>query len=45
VRAGLVKRLEEYGYSSYRSYIGLGKRKGEAVYRDRVWEMLDFYSI
>ena len=27
VRAGMVKRPEEYEYSSYRSFIGLGKRK------------------
>lgn len=40
VRAGLVKRPEEYGYSSYRWYIGIGKKDGEGVYRDQVWGML-----
>lgn len=38
VRAGLVKRPEEYGYSSYRSYIMRGKE--EIVYRDRIWGMI-----
>jgi len=38
VRAGLVKRPEEYGYSSYRSYIT--KEKDEIVYRDRIWGMI-----
>ena len=40
VRAGMVKRPEAYTHSSYRSYIGLGKREGEVVYRGRVWGML-----
>jgi putative transposase len=38
VRAGLVKRPEEYGYSSYRSYITRGKE--EMVHRDRIWGMI-----
>ena len=38
VRAGLVKRPEKYGYSSYRSYIK--KEKEEIVHRDRIWGMI-----
>jgi len=38
VRAGLVKRPEEYSYSSYRSYIT--REKEEIVHRDRIWGMI-----
>jgi len=38
VRAGLVKRPEEYPYSSYRSYIT--REKEEIVHRDRIWGMI-----
>jgi len=38
VRGRLVKRPEEYGYSSYRAYIT--KEKDEIVYRDRIWGMI-----
>lgn len=38
VRAGLVKRPEEYPYSSYRSYIT--REKEEMVHRDRIWGMI-----
>jgi len=38
VRGGLVKRPEEYGYSSYRSYIT--REKEEIVHRDRIWGMI-----
>jgi REP element-mobilizing transposase RayT len=40
VRAGMVKRPEEYAHSSYRSYIGLGKKKEGIVTRDRIWGMI-----
>ncbi len=40
VRAKMVKRAEEYGHSSYRCFIGLGRKKGEMVYRDRIWGMI-----
>jgi putative transposase len=40
VRAGIVKRPEEYTHSSYRFFIGLGKKKEEIVTRDRIWEMI-----
>jgi len=38
VRAGLVKRPEEYLYSSYRFYIM--REKKEIVHRDRIWGMI-----
>lgn len=38
VRAGLVKRPEEYPYSSYRSYIT--REREEMVHRDRIWGMI-----
>src|SRR4030042_4045317 len=40
VRAGMVKRPEEYAHSSYRSFIGLGKKKEGIVTRDRIWGMI-----
>ena len=40
VRAGMVKRPEEYPYSSYTSFIGIGKRKEAVVFRDRIWGMI-----
>jgi putative transposase len=40
VRAGMVKRPEEYGHSSYRVFISLGRKKEEIVYRDRIWGMI-----
>ncbi len=40
VRAGMVKRPEEYAHSSYRSFIGLGKKKEGIASRDRIWGMI-----
>lgn len=40
VRARMVKRPEEYGHSSYRVFIGLGRKKEDIVYRDRIWGMI-----
>jgi REP element-mobilizing transposase RayT len=40
VRAGMVKRPEEYALSSYRSFIGLTKKKEGIVTRDRIWGMI-----
>jgi putative transposase len=40
VRAGMVKRPEEYAHSSYRLFIGLGKKKEKIVSRDRIWGMI-----
>lgn len=40
VRAGMVKRPEEYAHSSYRLFIGLGKKKEKKVSRDRIWGMI-----
>jgi putative transposase len=40
VRADLVKRPEEYAHSSYRFFIGLGKKKEKIVTRDRIWGMI-----
>ncbi len=40
VRTGMVKKPEEYSYSSYRSFIGLGRRKEEIVFKDRIWGMI-----
>jgi len=40
VRAGIVKRPEEYVHSSYRLFIGLGKKKEGIVSRDRIWGMI-----
>ena len=40
VRAGMVKSPEEYAHSSYRSYIGLGKKKEGIITRDRIWGMI-----
>jgi hypothetical protein len=36
VRAGMVRKPEEYGHSSYRAFIGLGRKKEEIVARDRI---------
>jgi len=38
VRAGMVKRPEEYPYSSYQSYIG--QAEGDIVHRDLLWSMI-----
>lgn len=40
VRAGMVKMPEDYDHSSYRLFIGLGRKKEEIVYRDRIWGMI-----
>ncbi len=40
VRGGMVKRPEEYAYSSYRSFIGLGRKREGIVSRDRIWGMI-----
>lgn len=40
VRAGMVKRPEEYAHSSYRLFIGLGEKKEGIVSRDRIWGMI-----
>ena len=40
VRAGMVKGPEEYAYSSYRSFISLGRRKEQIVFKDRIWGMI-----
>jgi len=40
VRAGMIKRPEEYGHSSYRFFIGLGRKTEEIVTRDRIWGMI-----
>jgi hypothetical protein len=36
----MVKRPEEYAHSSYRLFIGLGKKKEKKVSRDRIWGMI-----
>ena len=40
VRAGIVKRPEAYTHSSYRSFVGLGKKRKEIVTKDRIWGMI-----
>jgi hypothetical protein len=36
----MVKMPEDYDHSSYRLFIGLGRKKEEIVYRDRIWGMI-----